>query len=124
VTQFAAGCAICGEDLVAARRKREERYEALPALRLRSPSWFPQITTQEAVLGALLIIIAFFVPVVGVLIAAVIAFFAHLNDEIVQRNLALVAVAVGVIVLMLIQFVPATWDELLPWVDLSGPLPN
>jgi hypothetical protein len=37
VTQFAAGCAICGEDLVAAREAKERRREAMPTL--AAPSW-------------------------------------------------------------------------------------
>jgi peptidoglycan/LPS O-acetylase OafA/YrhL len=122
VSQFAAGCAICGADLVAARRARERRRQALPSL--TAPGWFPQATGADAVLGALLIVAAFAWPLVGGPIAGLFAYFAHQKDDVVQRNLALVAVAVALIVVILISFFPATWDDLLPWVNLQGPLPT
>jgi hypothetical protein len=122
VSQFAAGCAICGEDLVAARQRLERRREALPTL--AAPGWFPPITGADAVLGGLLIICAFAVPLVGGPIAGLFAYFAHQKDDVVQRNLALVAVAVALIVVILISFLPGTWDLLLPWVNLQGPLPT
>jgi hypothetical protein len=122
VSQFAAGCAICGADLVAARQARERRRQALPSL--AAPGWFPQITGADAVLGALLILAAFAWPLVGGPIAGLFAYFAHLKDDVVQRNLALVAVAVALIVVILISFFPGTWDDLLPWVNLQGPIPT
>ncbi len=122
VSQFAAGCAICGEDLTAARRRLEERREALPTL--SAPGWFPQITTAEAVLGGLLILCAFAAPLIGGPIAALFAYFAHQKGDVVQRNLALAAAAVALIVVTLISFLPGTWDLLLPWVNLQGPLPT
>ncbi len=51
------------------------------------------------------------------------AYFAHQKGDVVQRNLALVAVAVALIVVILISFLPGTWDEL-PWVNLQGPIPT
>ena len=112
VSQFAAGCAICGADLVAARQARERRRQALPSL--AAPGWFPQITAAEALLGALLIVAAFAWPLVGGPIAGLFAYFAHQKDDVVQRNLALVAVAVALILVILISFFPATWHHLLP----------
>ena len=122
VSQFAAGCAICGEDLVAARQAREQRREALPSL--SAPSWFPQITTADAVLGGLLIICAFASPLIGGPIAGLFAYFAHEKRDFVQRNLALAAVAVALIVVIVISLLPGSWPLLLPWVDLQNPLPN
>jgi hypothetical protein len=122
VSQFAAGCAICGADLVAARQARERRREALPSL--KAPSWFPQITGADAVFGVLIIICAFAVPVVGGPIAGLFAYFAHQKDDRVQRNLALIAVGVALIVLLLVSFVPESVPWLWPWVDLSGPVPS
>jgi uncharacterized membrane protein YoaK (UPF0700 family) len=86
------------------------------------PSWVSQVSGGEALLGVLLLLVAFFAPVVGVFIIGLIAIVAHRNDETVQRNISLVALAVAFIVLLLISFVPETWDELLPNVDRSGPL--
>jgi hypothetical protein len=98
VSQFAAGCAICGENLTAARQDLERRREALPSI--AAPGWFPQITAGDALLGAILIIAAFGFPIIGGPIAGLFAYFAHQKGDTVQRNLALLAVAVAVIVLL------------------------
>jgi hypothetical protein len=122
VSQFAAGCAVCGFDLVTARQELERKRASRPSL--EAPNWFPQVTTADAVLGALLIVAAFSVPIVGGPIAGLFAYFAHQKGDTVQRNLALVAVAIALTVVILISFLPGTWDLLLPWVNLSGPLPT
>jgi hypothetical protein len=122
VSQFAAGCAICGENLTAARQDLERRREARPSL--AAPSWFPQITGGDAVLGGILLIAAFSFPIIGGPIAGLFAYFAHRNGDAVQRNLALMAVAVAVIVLLVVSFIPESSNLFSPWVDLSGPVPN
>ena len=122
VSQFAAGCAICGENLSAARHELERRREARPSL--QAPGWFPEITSGDAILGAILIIAAFGFPIIGGPIAGLFAYFAHRNGDTVQRNIALIAVAVAVIVLMLVSFVPESLSLFSPWVDLSGPVPT
>jgi H+/Cl- antiporter ClcA len=122
VSQFAAGCAICGENLSVARQDLRRRREARPSL--TAPSWLPEITAADAVLGAILIVAAFGSPILGGPIAALFAYFAHQRGDIAQRNLALVAVAVAVLVVFLISFLPDTGGLLFPWVDLSGPLPT
>ena len=122
VSQFAAGCAICGENLTAARQDLERRREAWPSL--AAPSWFPQITAGDAVLGGILLIAAFSFPIIGGPIAGLFAYFGHRNGDLVQRNLALVAVAVAVIVLLVVSFIPESSNLFSPWVDLSGPVPN
>lgn len=121
VSEFAAGCAICGEDLVAARERRDRRREALS---LSAPSWVPRITGADAVLGGLLILAAFAAPLIGGPIAGLFAYFANERGDVVQRNLALIAVAVALIVVILVSFLPGTWDLLLPWTNLQGPLPT
>jgi hypothetical protein len=123
VSQFAAGCAICGENLVAARERRERRLESLPQI-ARRPGWLPQITRADAVLGGLLLICAFFVPLAGGPLAGLFAYFAHQKGDIVQRNLALVALAVALIVVILISLLPDLSYRLLPWVDTSAPFPT
>ena len=122
VSQFAAGCAICGENLSAARQDLERRREARPSL--AAPSWFPQITAGDAVLGGILLIAAFSFPIIGGPIAGLFAYFAHRNGDVVQRNLALMAVAAAVIVLLVVSFIPESSNLFSPWVDLSGPVPN
>jgi hypothetical protein len=123
VSQFAAGCAICGENLVAARQRRERRLEGVPGV-LRRPNWVPQITSADAVFGALMLICAFFVPLAGGPIAGLFAYFAHQKGDVVQRNLALAALAVALIVVILISLLPGLSYRLLPWVDTSAPVPT
>jgi hypothetical protein len=122
VSQFAAGCAICGENLVAARQALERRSEALPSL--RRPDWLPEITAADVILGTILVVAAYAWPLLGGPIAGLFAYFAHQKRDIVQRNLALVAVAVAVIVVLLVSLLPGTGESLLGWTDLSGPLPT
>jgi hypothetical protein len=122
VSQFAAGCAICGENLTAARQAKERRREALPTL--RAPSWVPVISGADLVLGALLVIAAFAAPVAGGPIAALFAYFAHERGDRVQRNIALVAVGVALLVIVLLSFVPGSWNLLSPWVNLGPPFPT
>jgi hypothetical protein len=122
VSQFAAGCAICGENLVAARQQLKRRREALPSI--QAPSWFPEITAGDAILGTILILAAFGFPIIGGPIAGLFAYFAHQKGDMVQRNLALVAVAIALLVVILISFLPETGNFFSPWVDLSGPVPN
>jgi hypothetical protein len=122
VSQFAAGCAICGANLTAARQDLERRRAARPSL--EPPAWLPQITGTDAVLGFLLIVAAFSVPIIGGPIAGAFAYFAHQKGDVVQRNLALGAVAVALIVVLLVSFFPGSWPVLLPWVNLQGPLPT
>src|SRR3954452_10549456 len=116
VSQFAAGCAICGENLTAARQELERRREARPSL--EAPGWFPEVTAGDAILGAVLIIAAFGFPIIGGPIAGLFAYFAHRNGDTVQRNIALVAVAIAVIVVVLLSFIPESGDLFFPWVDL------
>jgi hypothetical protein len=121
VSQFAAGCAICGEDLVAARARKEARYSRVPDVGARMPSWWSELSGGEALLGLSLIVIALFLPVIGILLAGFVAFFAHRGGIEVQRNLALVAVAIGVVMVIIVSWFPELWFDL-PWQsDYSGP---
>jgi hypothetical protein len=122
VSQFAAGCAMCGANLTAARQELERRRAARPSL--QAPSWLPEVTAGDAILGSILIIAAFGFPIIGGPVAGLFAYFAHRNGDVVQRNLALVAVAVALLVVILVSFLPETWSLFSPWVDLSGPVPT
>ena len=122
MSQFAAGCAICGEDLVAARAAQERRREALPSL--PAPTWTSEVTGTDLILGVLLIVCAFAFPIVGGPIAGLFAYFAHQKGDTVQRNIALAAVCLAVLVIFLASFVPESVDWMWRYVDLSGPLPS
>jgi hypothetical protein len=122
VSQFAAGCAICGENLTAARQDLERRRAARPSV--AAPGWLPEVTAGDAILGAILIVAAFGSPIIGGPIAGLFAYFAHQRGDTVQRNLALVAVAVAVIVVVVLSFIPESGGLFFPWVDLSGPVPT
>ena len=91
---------------------------------MSAPSWVPRISGADAVLGGLLILAAFASPLIGGPIAGLFAYFANERGDVVQRNLALVALAVALIVVIVVSFLPGTWDLLLPWVNLQGPLPT
>jgi hypothetical protein len=119
VSQFAAGCAICGADLVAARQARERR-QAMPSVegaRL-APSDHrggrgPRCIADRLRLRR---------PAARRANCRPVRLLRPPEGDVVQRNLALVAVAVALIVVILISFLPGTWNLLLPWVDLSGPV--
>lgn len=71
-----------------------------------------------------MILCAFAVPIIGGPIAGLFAYFAHQKGDRVQRNLALVAVGVALIVVLLVSFMPDSVAWLWPWVDLQGPVPT
>jgi hypothetical protein len=108
VTQF-AGCTICGEDLVAARSAREQRR--LPTVPGRSR--LPHITGQDALVGGLMIVIGFASPLLGGVIAGLFALQSHNDGNIVRRNLCLVGVAIAILMIFLISFLPGTYNRLL-----------
>src|SRR5215212_9445596 len=110
VSQFAAGCAICGENLIAAREALERRRAARPSL--SAPDWFPQITGADAIFGTLIILAAFASPLIGGPIAGLFAYFANQRGDVVQRNLALAAVALALLVVILISLLPGAWSLL------------
>jgi hypothetical protein len=109
VSQFAAGCAICGEDLVAAREARERRR--MPAL--PGASRAPHITGQDALVGGLMIIIGFASPILGGVIAGLFALQAHNDGNVVRRNLCLIGVGVAVVMICLISLFPGAYSRLL-----------
>ena len=95
VSQFAAGCAVCGYDLAAARRERaaRRRFE-LP--QLPRPRWLG----NELWVGAVLLLIAVFMPIAGLLLAAFVGFSADRDARYGVRNAAIAAGAVGVALLL------------------------
>ena len=83
VSQFAAGCAICGANLTAAREALERRRAARPSL--ATPGWFPDVTGGDAIFGALIVVAAFASPLIGGPIAGLFAYFANQRGDVVQR---------------------------------------
>ena len=95
VSQFAAGCAICGHDLAAARRERaQQRRFELPAL--PRPRWL----SGEAWIALVLLLIVVFMPIAGLLLAAFIGYNADNEGRESVRNVAIAAGAVGLLLLL------------------------
>jgi hypothetical protein len=109
VSQFAAGCAICGEDLVAARQRRERR--SVPSM--PGATRLPRISGQDALIGGLMIVNAFAAPIIGGVIASLFAYRADNDRDLVRRNLCLIAVGVAIVMICLISLLPGTYNRLL-----------
>jgi hypothetical protein len=109
VSQFAAGCAICGADLIAAREQRERRRQSLsvPAI-----SRLPHITGEDALIAGLMLVVALGAPLLGGILAGLFAYQANSDGNIARRNLCLVAVAVALIMLILLSLTPGTGSRL------------
>jgi hypothetical protein len=87
VSQFAAGCAICGADLVAARAAKGgdtigDRVAALEPDFLRDAE-----TRKEIVLVAIIALIVLGFPIAGLPIAAWIAYQRHREGDNAMRNI-------------------------------------
>jgi hypothetical protein len=88
VSQFAAGCAICGADLVAARaatgRTLGDRLARLEPEFIRSAE-----SRKEIVLVAIMALVTFFFPFAGLFLCGFIAYVRHRDGDDVMRNIAL-----------------------------------
>lgn len=93
MSQFAAGCAICGADLEAARRAQGERRRiALPAL--------PAVP-QELLILLGLSIVTLFAPFFGVVFSLLVIRRESGTGEVALRRALWVVVAVGIVLLVL-----------------------
>jgi hypothetical protein len=102
VSVFAAGCAICGTDLVEHRRELEERRIELP--HLAPPARRPGFRVDpHVVLVALVVLATLLSPFLALIMAAVGAQDRHRNGQTGQRNL-FVALA---LVNLALTFLPA-----------------
>jgi hypothetical protein len=91
VSQFAAGCAVCGTDLQAARAELAARREKRPGL----PS-VPRLSDDALRIGVT-VLGALFWPLLGAALAGWFAYDADRNGHVQTRNLMLVLLAVSIL---------------------------
>jgi hypothetical protein len=84
VSQFAAGCAVCGTDLQAARAELMERRAKRPHL----PGAVPRVSDDALRIGVT-VIGALFWPLMGAALAAYFAYDADRDGRTATRNLML-----------------------------------
>jgi hypothetical protein len=93
VTAYAAGCAVCGTDIAAARGALAER-------RLRTPS-VPRLRLDDDALRLVLgLIVALAAPLFGVLLASWFTWQLHHEGRTGTRNLMLLIVLIAAIPLI------------------------
>jgi hypothetical protein len=100
VTPFAAGCAVCGFDLEAWRRERA----ASPVARARGRVQVPQLPAErrrDLFLLLILFLLVAFSPLLGALIAGLVAFAKHRDGDVAMRNAALAFLALDVVAVLL-----------------------
>src|SRR4051794_21803396 len=93
VTAYAAGCAVCGTDVAAARAalaERRLRVPSIPALRLG----------DDGVRFLLALILALAAPLFGLLLASWFTWQLHNEGRFTARNLMLVVVAIAALPLI------------------------
>jgi hypothetical protein len=103
VSQFAAGCAVCGYDLEAARAAAAERGPSLAerASDLRPAGLSSPTFRQDAFLVAVIVALIVFFPIAGGALAAWTAYDRNRSGDSRIRNVALVLLAVAVALLLL-----------------------
>jgi len=85
VSQFAAGCAVCGTDLQAARTELAERRAKRPQL----PRGAPRVG-DDAIRIGVTVLAALFSPLMGALLAGYFAYDADRDGRVSTRNLMIV----------------------------------
>ena len=103
MTQFAAGCAVCGYDLEAARAEAAERGpnlgERASALR---PGWFHSASSrQDLFLVVVIVALIVFFPIVGAALAAWTAYDRNRNSDAGMRNVAIGLLVVAIVFIAL-----------------------
>jgi hypothetical protein len=83
VSQFAAGCAVCGTDLQAARAELAERRARRPQL----PGGGVPRVGDDAIRIGVTVLAALFSPLMGALLAGWFAYDADRNGRLPTRNL-------------------------------------
>jgi hypothetical protein len=92
VSQFAAGCAVCGTDLQAARAELEERRARRPNL----PAGMPRLG-DDAVRIGVTVLAALFSPLMGALLAGWFAYDADRDGRLPTRNLMLLLLGLSLV---------------------------
>jgi hypothetical protein len=109
VSQFAAGCAICGTDLIAARAERERRQRSVAALPGRLRNSLPRIG-DDPLKVAIAALVVLFAPLFGALLAGFFAYQAHNDGQTGVRNVMLALSTLGVLFLAF----PIWWWRVVP----------
>src|SRR5215208_6833499 len=98
VSQFAAGCAVCGYDL---ERARAEAAERGPSLADRAATLRPQVRTglarQDLFLIGVMVALVIFFPIVGAALAAWTAYDQNRGGEPIIRNAAIALLVVAIV---------------------------
>jgi len=90
VSPFAAGCAICGEDLVAARNELAQRRSWVDRL--------PQVNLGgDWVVFAICLLLALAAPIVALILCGFLAWQADNDADIRRRNMMFVVIGVAAI---------------------------
>ena len=101
MSQFAAGCAVCGHDLDAARAEAAghgprlgERAAALRPAGLASPG-----LRRDGFVVLVIVALVVFMPIAGLALAGWTAYDRNRNTDLLMRNVALALAAVAIILL-------------------------
>ena len=98
VSPFAAGCAICGENLMAAREALAQRRQRIP--RPARNFSLPRIG-DDGLVFVIGLVLAVASPITGVIFGGLLAWHADSQGQVRRRNLMFVVIAVGVLPLVL-----------------------
>ena len=110
VSQFAAGCAICGAD-APREGPGEGRRRALPRLELAGRAGTDRATTAAIV--AILVLLALAAPLVGLVVALVVVRDRNRAGDTRIRNVAAALALVSACVLLVPQLRFGLWSLLL-----------
>jgi hypothetical protein len=92
VSQFAAGCAVCGTDLQAARTELAERRAKRPHL----PGGVPRLG-DDAVRIGVTVLAALFSPLMGAILAGYFAYDADRDGRMATRNLMIALLGLSLV---------------------------
>lgn len=100
VSQFAAGCAICGADLENARREKAKRAESRRLPRPEVPRAISFGDSGDVLFGIVMALMALATPPVALIFDGLMAYRFHEDGREGMRNVALLCVAAALIFLI------------------------